>query len=470
MKMLILVLMTLFVLAFISIETLIGYKRGIIKEAIRLGCIAWAVFLAFMCTRHSLKIQTGVINETLLYAAGESNGQNLSDKEKDAAEYVNNFLLDLLDYDETDTATASIKERIVSNLEVVFTSFTAPVLAVVYTGIFACLFILFKFFTWVIYAVIDTILKQTGERKPVAKTLKIAGAAGGFVVGLISVGLICMPLMVVSGYAGDIYEKTDEDAVSDETYETLENSSLYQRSPAKYLLKYTGMEALSKSLYLGYSSVVTDETLDVDDIFEEISSVYVKVLELVKLGNGILNGDVEMSAVISEMNTLSDLTSLSFVTDEAKEGLNTIVVDTIDKYGEDLASVMTQDDVDDFVDAVYSVSDEESSEAVAVTFVNTLANMTLTPLGVEVVNVESVENYSELSDEYNKTVSALKELYTLTHGKTDVELVVANDSETLETIKEDLAYLETSPFIHETTAESIATLLSHIGGLEKIYS
>ena len=84
--------------------------------------------------------------------------------------------------------------------------------------------------------------------------------------------------------------------------------------------------------------------------------------------------------------------------------------------------------------------------------------------------MESVENYSELSDEYNKTVSALKELYTLTHGKTDVELVVANDSETLETIKEDLAYLETSPFIHETTAESIATLLSHIGGLEKIYS
>ena len=146
MKMLILVLMTLFVLAFIAIETLIGYKRGIIKEAIRFGCIALAVFLAFMCTRHSLKVQTGVINETLLYAAGESDGQNLSDKEKDAAEYVNNTLLDLVNYDETDTATASIKERIVSNLEVVFTSFTAPVLAVVYTGIFACLFILFKLF------------------------------------------------------------------------------------------------------------------------------------------------------------------------------------------------------------------------------------------------------------------------------------------------------------------------------------
>lgn len=227
---------------FIVIGTLWGMGRGAKKSAVRLIWLAITAVVLFFVS--------SVITSALLEI-------KLFNEVKDGVQIFT--LVDYITYELSELAGASADTATIAKLAIALGNM------LVNSVVFALLFLVAKYILYPIYAIVARIVcgkrvkVAKGEPKP--KKHRILGGAIGAVTGLFVTVVVCSPIVGYVSLAQTIDNGTEVMDENDQGILTKELNAYYPIISEGYnnslfgtMLRYTGMEYLSKTLFNSISS------------------------------------------------------------------------------------------------------------------------------------------------------------------------------------------------------------------------
>ena len=279
------VILLILTLILIVIGGICGFRRGIIKEGVRV--VLWGVLFAGSCF-----YIPNLVDQILLWFSGRF-GMNVADVEQ-------------------------LADQLLKKIEILKkeTYLILPMAGFARTLLIPFLTIVFFWaaglFSWILFLFVSLFLRKLSEKQGVA--VKLTGLVLGLIFALFSGAVTLYPLAA----AGSAIKEGDSAGVLGKEFAAVDfMADAYEGSAVKIIYRFTGTEFLGKSVH---------NLINTSEIAEEAQNIWVELPQLVRVGSegwklytSIVDKNAAQSTIQEYMPGFLDAYfSLNFISDDNK--------------------------------------------------------------------------------------------------------------------------------------------------------